>query len=77
MKQNTFYDKNGREILPGMKIRVDDDYVEKVVPIVSSRPDLLGVREANLNERGFHPEFDVVYRNLFHFSPDRLEIVKE
>jgi hypothetical protein len=66
-----YYDKNGKEIKAGMKIRHDDGEVE----LVYASEDDLGLNASNENYAGFNPLRREIYP-LYQFSMKEWEIVE-
>ena len=72
-----YFDKNGKEILPGMRIRLDDGSVELVYQTTdSSWEEDLGISASNEAYMMRHPNVDREYYSLSNWSADCLEIVE-
>ena len=74
-----YYDKNGDEILEGMRLRMEDGSIEKVYATTDAygEPDL-GVNASNEAFLKNHPEWAREYYSLSNFlsSLKNAEIVK-
>ena len=71
-----FLDKNGRQILPGMRIRIDGKYIEEVFELEGAfGGKTLGVSAMNPAYLKNHPDTETDYYNLSDFWPEQLEIV--
>ena len=72
-----YLDKNGNEILPGMKIRLDDGSVELVHRTCDDAwNEDLGISASNEEYLKRHPDADREYYSLSNWRADSIEIVE-
>lgn len=72
-----YLDKNGNEILPGMKIRLDDGTVELVHRTCDDAwNEDLGISASNEEYLKRHPDADREYYSLSNWRADSIEIVE-
>ncbi len=73
-----YFDKNGKEILPGMKIRLEDGSVE---PVYRTCDDAwnedLGISASNEEYLKRHPDADREYYSLSNWRADSIEIFED
>ncbi len=77
MERMRYFDKNGKEVLPGMKIRFEDGEIETVHRTVSQFGyEDLGVNASNEAYLVLHPTADREYYSLSNWRADSIEIVE-
>lgn len=72
-----YFDKNGKEILPGMRIRFEDGGIETVYRTCDDDGcEDLGVSASNEAYLKRHPDADREYYSLRNWKANRIEIIE-
>ena len=73
-----YFDKNGKKILPGMKIRINDGSTELVHRTMDDDfNEDLGILASNEDYLKRHPAADQEYYSISNWRSDSIEVVEE